>query len=216
MDLFEIIVFLLFLLFPLLQRSSQKKKQQQRQQQQQSLPQPPASTLPEPHYEVDTYDGTPQPATAHRENDELDEALREIRTLLGMPEPEPAPAPPKPNPAPVTLIRRPEPPTREPEFRPPPRTFHEEQFEAQKTEAFESHDDHDLREDAFEALAPYEEPKFEPKVVDKKQTVAAYEAPKTSRRRQSHQRLLKRLREAEGAREAILLSEILGPPKGRL
>lgn len=116
---------------------------------------------------------------------ELEEALREIREALGMEVPENRPAPASP-----PAVPTPSPPPRRPEFFPLERTTQETVREPQPAAPAE-----------WDAAASRANPDTPPAA-----------APTTAAHRPD---ILGRLRTPAAARDAFVLSELLGPPRSR-
>lgn len=144
----------------------------------------------EPHPPRASEPESSKPASA---SDELDQALREIRQALGM-EPPPAPAPspaPEKKPQPVPAPKSVRPKTAPPEPTSPQQAapWAEQALEAESTEMIGEADT--LLEEVEVRSQPASAP--------------------ASRR----PALLERLRTPGAARDAIVLSEILGPPRSK-
>jgi len=203
MDFDTLFPILLLVFYFLLQLRGNKKKKQAAQRPPAPLPQP---TLQEPQAPLET---------AAIPKNELDLALREIRQALGMPPPVTQP-PPVPKPRHLSAAEA---------FEHPPlqkRPFKSAGKPIRKPSTF---DDtfNEAGAPAFDAGASFGEPflpdkelfEHEPAFQAKapKRTVPLEAAPPLKAVRGTP--LQKRLRSAKLAREAFVLSEILGPPRSR-
>lgn len=217
-NIIGILIFLAFLLFEALQRSKKNKQRQQRQM--------PSEPYPDEYYREDPY-ALPPP---QEPESDLERALREIQDALT------STAEPKADPAPPSLPKRKEPaalpprplpvpaPERQPEVFIPTRERYrtEDAFETtrrpeMRPEAFPNQETF-RGEDAFEAKrlpALRKEPRAARPVVTADPLVTPREssavAPKLT-----HPLLDELdLRDPKQLRRAVLLHEILGPPKSR-
>jgi hypothetical protein len=189
MDLGDLLILLLFLL-PVLQRIFGKKQ-----------PAPPRKRRPVPTDEAG--DWPPQDM-----DDPLGEALRQIREALGETEPEPVASSPPPRPRPDEFRSTPRQPTRTPEFR--------------EIGAFE-HEDHGfglsnpISEELFEQRAPFQEQAATDRIKQKPLANVDLSTPLEVKKvaASSKTSAANYLRSRARAREALIMKEVLDPPRSR-
>ncbi|GEM_PF-5476920 len=194
MDIQALLSILLVILYFILQAAGRNKKGRQQR------PVPAPQRTPFPQHTSDPDDGM----------DEWERALREIRTALGDVEPEPEPPRPTPVPRPVPQQheRPPSAPKTAPAAKHTPIPRAEDSFESPHFEEWRS-------ENFFERRAPVKKPA---QVVPVSPSVPVpappvrKNTPAPSRQRSP---VLEALNEPETARNAIILGEILGPPRAR-
>lgn len=187
MNLFELLILLLFFLAPTLSRMLRKERP--------GLEAPP-QTEPRPAH------GEP----AHGEEDPFGEALRQIREALGEPVPPPEPTP---RPEPVPESRRMEKARPEPAFRGPGASEHEERGFGLSSPVSEEI----FEQRPISARPSGTKPirKTRPKRPDLPLPLEVKKLPAGT----GPQALVRLLRDPQRAREALILHEVLGLPRSR-
>ncbi|MEM6645620.1 MAG: hypothetical protein AAF730_05170 [Bacteroidota bacterium] len=201
-NIIGILIFLAFLIFEALQLSKKNKKRQQ---------QLPGEYYPDYPYAAEQYPDVQYELPPPKEPEsDLERALREIQdALTGAAEPKPQPAPPRPERREEPLALPPRPlPTHAPEAKRLPEV---------QPEVFAPKREPSQGEDAFERSLPVL--RDERRVARPVVTAEPHLAPKESSAvvPQLTHPLLDELdlRDPKQLRRAVLLHEILGPPKSR-